>query len=289
MFHLCSCATPAARTRVPFLLPVRPLGWTVSAVLLVAAGCARTPIQPPPNPVPHSEPSVLGVAVLEPVSDVADLTEAVRHVMGPSGLLFVPSPGSAASSMPPSPETVSGTGAMTVSEHVGVTEPPIHVDPPDTLDMSAPDDPLLPPAAPAAEATASPEPVPSNASVPAAPPETGQAVGFETGPPPAGRGGTGRRTRTRHCTPRRDPGRLGTLLCEHRPYAGAMGDYRPDIDARVYGGAVGDALPPGEVSPTSRSWRSSPLLAPGGGGPRAHDARNRRSAAAGGLAWARPA
>lgn len=184
MFHLCSCATPAARTRVPFLLPVRPLGWTVSAVLLVAASCARTPIQPPPpDPVPHSEPSVLGVAVLEPVSDVADLTEAVRHVMGPSGLLFVPSPGSAASSMPPSPETVSGTGAMTVSEHVGVTEPPIHVDPPDTLDMSAPDDPLLPPAAPAAEATASPEPVPSNASVPAAPPETGQAVGFETGLP----------------------------------------------------------------------------------------------------------
>ena len=197
MIGLRSCAIAVTRTRVPFFRPARPLGRTLSAVLLVSAGCARVPIQPPPlpAPVPPSEPRVLSVAVLEPVSDVADLTEAVRHVVSPSGLLSVPSPTSAATSMPPSPAAVSGAGAVTVLEPVGSTGPLTAVDPPDTLEMSAPDDALTPPAAPApddgtpaqtgpaADATASPEPVPPNASVPATPPETGEAAGLESSLP----------------------------------------------------------------------------------------------------------
>ena len=55
---------------------------------VVLAGCAGPASQPPPPVVVvPSQPGgpVVGVAVIEPQSDVADLTEAMRHVLHPSG------------------------------------------------------------------------------------------------------------------------------------------------------------------------------------------------------------
>ena len=60
----------------------------VAVVSVVLAGCAApAPQPPPPVVVVPSQPSgpVVGVAVIEPQSDVADLTEAMRHVLHPSG------------------------------------------------------------------------------------------------------------------------------------------------------------------------------------------------------------
>ena len=81
-----------------FVPPARPClarawrapRWAALGVLLTA-GCAQAPVieQPLPPPLPEPAPSVLGVAVVEPASDVADLTEAVRHVVGPAGVIGV--------------------------------------------------------------------------------------------------------------------------------------------------------------------------------------------------------
>ena len=84
---------PQGRCR-PVQLPVhfsRPALWRVLVVLMVA-GCSHAPEVPaPPRPSPTVS-SVLGVAVIEPVSDVADLTQAVRHVVAPDGTLAAASP-----------------------------------------------------------------------------------------------------------------------------------------------------------------------------------------------------
>ena len=64
----------------------RRIGAAVASVVL--AGCAaRAPLPPPPVMVVPSQPDgpVVGVAVIEPQSDVADLTEAMRHVLHPRG------------------------------------------------------------------------------------------------------------------------------------------------------------------------------------------------------------
>ena len=60
----------------------------VAVASVVLAGCAAPASQPPPPVVVvPSQPNgpVVGVAVIEPQSDVADLTEAMRHVLHPSG------------------------------------------------------------------------------------------------------------------------------------------------------------------------------------------------------------
>ena len=70
--------------------PSLPLSAPARAVLapLLLAACAQTP-PPPPDPVMARAPAqpgpVIGVAVIEPRSDVADLTEAMRHVLHPTG------------------------------------------------------------------------------------------------------------------------------------------------------------------------------------------------------------
>lgn len=82
-----------------FCRPLRPALsrtalWSLAGAFL-AAGCSRTPVTdlPPPVPAPGAtEPPLLGVALLEPASDVADLTEAVRHVVGPRGVVGVEAP-----------------------------------------------------------------------------------------------------------------------------------------------------------------------------------------------------
>lgn len=63
------------------------LDLAVALTMLVLGGCARTPTQDPPVvPVPRSpDLPVLGVAIVEPASDVADLSAAVRHVLRADG------------------------------------------------------------------------------------------------------------------------------------------------------------------------------------------------------------
>lgn len=75
----------------------------VLAVLACSAlaACAPAPVlapAPAPPPAPPGAP-VLGVAVIEPTSDVADLTEAMRHVIHPSADVGV---GAVTFSPPPS-------------------------------------------------------------------------------------------------------------------------------------------------------------------------------------------
>lgn len=55
--------------------------------VLVLGGCARTPTQDAPagSVAPPPDLPVLGVAIVEPVSDVADLSAAVRHVLRVNG------------------------------------------------------------------------------------------------------------------------------------------------------------------------------------------------------------
>ncbi len=57
----------------------RPL-FAVLGVLL-SGGCAPAPVRPPVIEIAPPGAPVLGVALVEPASDVADLTAAVRHVL----------------------------------------------------------------------------------------------------------------------------------------------------------------------------------------------------------------
>ena len=70
------------------------LDLAVALTVLVLGGCARTPTQDPPAvPVPRSpDLPVLGVAIVEPASDVADLSAAVRHVLRADGSRIEASP-----------------------------------------------------------------------------------------------------------------------------------------------------------------------------------------------------
>ena len=69
--------------------PGVPSGSHALPVLAVCALAACAPARVlPPTPAPSPERTgapVLGVAAIEPTSDVADLTEAMRHVIHPSG------------------------------------------------------------------------------------------------------------------------------------------------------------------------------------------------------------
>ncbi len=57
----------------------RPL-FAVLGVLL-SGGCAPAPVRPPVIEIAPPDAPALGVALVEPASDVADLTAAVRHVL----------------------------------------------------------------------------------------------------------------------------------------------------------------------------------------------------------------
>lgn len=91
------------------------------AILAAAAftGCAPAPVLPPdPAPPPaRAGAPALGVAVIEPTSDVADLTEAMRHVIHPDAEIEV---GAVTFASPPflpdSPSEPTGAAEGTVED-----------------------------------------------------------------------------------------------------------------------------------------------------------------------------
>ena len=96
--------------------PGVPSGSHALPVLAVCAlaACAPARVLPPtpaPSPTRAGAP-VLGVAAIEPTSDVADLTEAMRHVIHPSGDIGVDTVTlSTPPSLPDAPTVPTGAAA----------------------------------------------------------------------------------------------------------------------------------------------------------------------------------
>ena len=101
--------------------PGAPSGSHTLPILTVCAlaACAPARVLPPtpaPSPARAGGP-VLGVAAIEPTSDVADLTEAMRHVIHPSGDIGVDTVTlSTPPSLPDAPTVPTGAAAGPVQD-----------------------------------------------------------------------------------------------------------------------------------------------------------------------------
>ena len=214
----------------------------------------RVPAQPGP---------VIGVAVIEPRSDVADLTEAMRHVLHPTGdvgtALVMPAVVAPVVARAPRPEPAArgpGPAATATGAALRAADSPGEID--DTV--SQPD-------ARADRAGAvQPPDGPRDLPAPSVDTPADSAGSGSVGPPDAPGGpieGTaavdGDDARSGVLTPWTghsgfDPGGVGTLLSVGRAVCGAVGDHRPDLNARLARGAVGGPLPPGEVRTSNSCW-----------------------------------